>query len=113
MDVFFKTDKFLAFCSDKTKLTRRYGPVNADRIHQRLAELLAFDTLADLRKLPGPRCHELLGPRKGQLAVDINGELRLIFEPANDPIPRKPDGGLDWTRVTQVRILEISRHYKP
>jgi len=31
----------------------------------------------------------------------------LFFEPANDPVPRKPDGGLDRTQVTVIRILEV------
>ena len=30
-----------------------------------------------------------------------------LFEPASNPLPRKKDGGLDWTKVTAVRILEI------
>jgi proteic killer suppression protein len=27
--------------------------------------------------------------------------------PDHDEIPRKPDGGLDWTHVTKVKILGI------
>ncbi len=60
-----------------------------------------------MRALPQARCHELLGNRKGELAVDLKHPYRLIFEPANDPIPRKPDGGLDWTQVTAINILEV------
>jgi proteic killer suppression protein len=39
--------------------------------------------------------------------VDLDHPYRLIFIPANDPIPRKQDGGLDWCAVTQIEILEI------
>ena len=59
-----------------------------------------------MRYLPG-RCHELKGNRADQLSLDLDGPYRLIFEPAHDPIPRRPDKGLDWTRVTAVRILEV------
>jgi len=41
------------------------------------------------------------------LAVYLDGPWWLIFEPANDPVPKKLDGGLDWTQVTVIRILEV------
>ena len=47
------------------------------------------------------------GNFKGKLSVDLDGPYRLIFEPADDPIPRKEDGGLDWSRVRSIRILKI------
>jgi proteic killer suppression protein len=45
------------------------------------------------------------------LAVYLDGPWRLIFEPANDPVPKKPDGGLDWTQVTVIRILEVRDYH--
>ncbi len=29
------------------------------------------------------------------------------YDPANEPISTKPDGGIDWTEVTAVRILGV------
>ena len=56
----------------------------------------------------GPeRCHELTGGRKGQLSVDLEHPYRLIFIPNHEPIPRKPDGGLDWKLVTSIMIIGI------
>lgn len=75
---------------------------------QRLSELHAAETLSDIRRLPPPRCHELRGNRKGQLSVDLAHPYRLVFEPAGNPPPKKEDGGLDWTRVTGIRILEVA-----
>ena len=72
-----------------------------------MAELGAATTLEDMRLLPGARCHELTGDRKGQLAVDLVHPLRLVFEPDHDPQPEKADGGLDWIAVTKVVIVEI------
>jgi proteic killer suppression protein len=74
---------------------------------QRLDEIRAANTLEDLRCLPQARCHELVGDRKGQVSVDLNHPYRLIFVPANDPAPTRPDGGLDWGRVTAVLILGV------
>jgi len=57
--------------------------------------------------LPQVRCHELKGDRTGQLSLDLDHPYRLIIEPAHDPIPRKPDGGLDWNKVTAVMIVGV------
>ena len=76
----------------------------------RLSDLEAVSQLDELRALPG-RCHELRGERAGQLALELAGGKRLVFEPANQPAPRKNDGGLDWTRVDSVRLLEISDYH--
>ena len=80
-------------------------------MRRRLDELDAAESLEVMRKFPQARCHELKGDRKGQLSVDLDQPYRLIFEPANEPIPRKPDGGLDWTKVNAIRILEVGVDY--
>lgn len=79
----------------------------AKRLMRRLDELHAADTLADMRLLRQARCHALTGERKGQISVDLKHPYRLLLEPANEPFPLLPDGGLDWAKVTAVRILEV------
>lgn len=74
-------------------------------------ELKAADTLADISALPPARCHQLSGDRAGQFAVDVQHPFRLIFEPADDPVPRKEDGGIDLTRVRAIRILEVTDNH--
>lgn len=37
----------------------------------------------------------------------LDHPYRLIFESADEPIPTKSDGGIDWTKVTAVRILGV------
>jgi proteic killer suppression protein len=51
--------------------------------------------------------HELKGNRKGQLSLDLDHPYRLIFIPDHDPVPSTEDGGMDWGRVTAVKILGI------
>jgi proteic killer suppression protein len=50
----------------------------------------------------------LSGDRDGQLSIDLEHPYRLLFIPANDPIPVTKDGGLDWTKVTEIEIVEIT-----
>jgi proteic killer suppression protein len=105
--VFYRSGKMRKVCSQKVLLAREYGPEIAAVLGRRLEELGAADSLEDMGRLPAARCHELSGRRKGQLAVDLRHPFRLIFEPAQLPVPRRPDGGLDWSRVTEVVVLEI------
>lgn len=107
MDILFQTTKLQKLCTDAKDAQRRYGERCAKLLRRRLDDIRAVDSLAILRTIPGPRCHELAGDRKGQLSVDLEHPLRLIFIPAHEPRPCKPDGGLDWTMVTKVMIVEI------
>jgi len=87
------------------------GKPNANKLQQRLAELAAVDNLGDLRFLPGLRCHELVGDRRGQLVVDLVHPYRLVFIPEHNPIPQKPDGGLDWEKVKRIQIVEVTDYH--
>jgi hypothetical protein len=35
------------------------------------------------------------------------GAVRLLFIPDQNPMPRKEDGGLDWTQVIAVKIVGV------
>lgn len=107
MNILFRTGKLEKVFNDGKRLHRQYGPRRAKLIGQRLYELHSANVLSDLSSLPGTRCHELKGDRSGQLSVDLDHPYRLVFEPADNPVPRKADGGLDWTQVTVIRILEV------
>ena len=107
MDILFQKTRFEKECNDHSLLVRRYGQKQASLIRRRLDELRAAQTLADIRCLPGPRCHELKGNRAGQLSVDLDGPYRLIFRPANDPVPVNESGGLDWARVSAILVLKV------
>ena len=107
MDIIFANDKLAKVFNNHRLLVREYGDLQAQRIRRRLDELRAADTLEDVRHLPQARCHELKGDLAGLLSVDLVHPYRLLFAPAEDPLPTKPDGGLDWTRVAAVIIVEV------
>ncbi len=39
-----------------------------------------------------------------ELSLDLDGPYRLLVKPAHDPVPRRPDGGLDWSQVTAIIV---------
>lgn len=110
MDIVFPNERVAAEFNSLKALSKRYGHENARRILRRLDDLRAAENLEARRNLPG-RCHELHHDRAGQLAIDVKHPYRLIFEPANEPVPRKDDGGLDWSQVTSIRILEVEDYH--
>src|SRR5437016_3596362 len=107
MDIVFKNSKLEKEFNDERELRRNRGERQAKLIMRRLAELSAAENLEGLCLIAGPRCHELKGDMEGQLSVDLDHPYRLIFIPQNEPIPRLPEGGLDWKLVTQIKILGV------
>ena len=107
MDILFRSKKLQKECNDSVKLKRRYGERQARLIRQRLDELQAAPALEIMRSLLQARCHELKANRLGQLSVDLDHPYRLVFVVANDPVPRKADGGLDWNEVTAIEIIGV------
>lgn len=107
MDIIFKSKKLEKQCNDFRLLVRQHGQARARKLRQRLDDLLAASSLAEVSKLPPARCHELVGDRAGQLSIDLDHPYRLILIPANDPTPLKEDGGLDWSKVTAIEIQGI------
>jgi toxin HigB-1 len=111
MDIAFSSEKLRRVFNSDSQLRRKYGDRQAKRIQQRLFELYAAESLADVSHLPPPRCHALTGDRAGQFAVDVIHPYRLIFEPAHTPIPRLADGSVDRASVTAIRILEVEDYH--
>ena len=80
--------------------------MRAKKIQQRLKDLRAAETLADMRHLPG-RCHELHANLAGFLSLDLDHPYRLLFRSADGTDP-DPGGGLDWSEVSAVTIVSVT-----
>ncbi len=112
MIIYFRTRKLQKVCNN-TKLSKKeLGHEMARKLQQRLMELKAAPCLDDISRVPPPRCHLMTGNRDGQLSIDLKHPYRLYFIPANDPIPKTKDGGLDWCKVTEIEIIEIFDPHK-
>ncbi len=107
MEITFLNTKLAKELADEKAILRKYGPDNGRRICQRLADLMAAENLETLRFLPQTRAHELTGDRAGQISVDVRHPRRLLLLPEHAELPRKADGGLDWKRITKIKVLGI------
>lgn len=110
MIISYKPNKLGKTVANLSAIKKNYGTMAKD-VNTRINELTHATSLEDMRFLPQANCHELFQNLVGHLAVDVSGNHRIIFKPANDPIPLKTDGGLDWTKVTEVTIIEIAYDY--
>ena len=109
MDINFRSRKLEKEFNLGKQLESVHGSHRAKKIRLRMTEFRAAGCLNDFwpPKSGNNRCHELTGSRKGELSVDLDHPYRLIFTPCHEPIPKKPDGGLDWKQVTAITILGI------
>lgn len=108
MIIYFRTRKLQKMCSNRKEAEKKLGARMAGKLLQRMMELSAATQLNEISSLPPPRCHELSGDRRGQLSIDLEHPYRLLFIPAHKPLPVKQDGGLDWSKVMEIEIIEIT-----
>lgn len=108
MDISFANKKLKDVCERQAKAVTTLGAEAARKLRARLCDLDAAEFVAEL---VAGRPHPLVGDRAGQFALDITGSMRLVFEPANDPIPRRVDQSIDWSSVTSVRIVFIGDYH--
>lgn len=109
MDLTFATTKLRKEMNEAKAMVRTYGPSQAKRLQIVLTSLRAATTLAAFAPPYSPphRCHELTGNLKGMLSMDLMHPYRLLFEVADLPVPQRPEGGLDWTKVTAIKIMKV------
>lgn len=108
MEIRFRNRKLRELCEKRARAERRLGPASARKLRARLSDLEAADCVAELH---AGRPHPLSGPRKDQLALVLAGGMRLVLSADQQPCPRREDGGVDWSRVTAIRIESIEDYH--
>lgn len=109
MEIKFKTKKLAKILNSKKLIKKHYGK-STQKIMMRLYDINAADNLEILMILPG-RYHKLKGNKSNKFACDLKHPFRLIFEPNNDPIPTDHNGNIIYSKVTKIKILEITDYH--
>ena len=86
MEITYKNNKIKKVCTDARTAEKNYGREMAAKIHQRIDEIRAADTVEMMIQFHIGRCHQLKQDRKGQYAMDLVHPYRLIFEKEGDQI---------------------------
>jgi len=109
IDLVFASNKLKKQFNEEKAMLKAFGQSRAKRIKAVMTALRAAPSLGIFAPPYSPphRCHELTGNRRGKLSLDLDGPYRLIIQPMNNPLPKRPEGGLDWNRVTAIKILGV------
>ena len=86
MDITYKNNKIKKACTDAKFAEKTYGREMTEKIHQRIDEITAVDTVEMMVQFRIGCCHPLKQNRKGQYAVDLVHPHRLVFEKNGDEI---------------------------
>lgn len=107
MQLYFVSTQLRKLCSSEKELVRRFGDRRGRVIARRLTELVALPALSLAYEVPHLRLHQLKAERDGQYAITVVDPYRLIVRPAENPVPRRDDGGIDPERVESLVVVEI------
>ena len=105
MQITFSTKTLQKLCTSEKPTKTGF------KLHQRLKEIGAADSLADLYLMRTLHCHELKGKLKGQYAVNLDAKYRIVFIIADDPIPKLPDGGVNRDLVREIEIRFVGDYH--
>ena len=85
MEVTYKNAGIRKVCTNAQEAEKKYGILMAEKIHQRIDQIHAMDTVEHLVQYKVGRC-PLKGDRKNQYAMDLVHPQRLIFEKRGNEI---------------------------
>ncbi|MGL5032386.1 MAG: killer suppression protein [Microcystaceae cyanobacterium] len=108
MEITFNNQKLQNICEQPLLAQKKLGKVGAKKLQSRLADIIAAETVRDL--VTGDP-HPLRGNRAGEFSVKLDGGNRLVFKPANSPIPFAQDGSIDWFKVTRICVVFIGDYH--
>ena len=106
MKIEYRKNKLKKQLSNASEIKKAFG-VNARKVTSRLDDIISSPNLAVLIQIPAANCHSLSGDRRGEWALDISANYRLIFEITHNPILETEDGSINILLVTDICILEI------
>ena len=112
MEVEFIKARLKKGLEDKRSLQKKYGKECAKKIQVRILSLIAaenlhvFDLPKSKSKSKPERCHELIGKRAGEFALDLSHPFRLIFKPNN-----QLESFTDWRLIDSITILKVEDYH--
>lgn len=86
METKYRTKSLSKICTIYSEAQKKYGVNMADKIHQRIAEITAADSVEMMIDYGIGRCHPLHGNRRDQYAVDLVHPYRMVFSVAREQV---------------------------
>lgn len=108
MKITFRNRNLRRTCEEQKKAQKKLGTNSARKLRARLGDL---ESVSRVSELVAGKPHPLKGDRDGEFSLELAGGCRVTFSPDHEPYPRKSDGSIDWTRVTDVCIEFIGDYH--
>lgn len=80
MRILYKNKKIEKQCTDASESEKKHGTKMAEKIHQRIDEIEAAESVEFLLQFKIGGCHGLKGDRKNQYAMHLIHPHRLVFK---------------------------------
>lgn len=110
MQINYKNNNLQKSLTIPKEIVKNYGQ-RAKKVKQRMEEFNAANNLEVIKKIPAANLHPLLGNKKGEFAVDISGNWRIVFVPDHETLPLKEDGALSLADVTSIKIIKVEDYH--
>jgi proteic killer suppression protein len=104
LELAFAKKSLRQVCEREANAKRDLGAKIAEKLRRRLADLRAATCVKDL---VAGRPRELKGARHRQIAVDLCEGFGIIFCANHNSVPTLESGGVDWAKVSRIKILRI------
>lgn len=108
LELAFATKSLRQLCENEARAKRDLGGTVAEKLKRRLADLRAAECVKDL--IAG-RPHEVEGATHRHFAVSLCEGARIVFCANHNTIPLEKSGGVDWSKVSRVKILEVTNSH--
>lgn len=104
MELAFATKSLRALCESGSRAKRELGITVAEQLKARLADLRAARHVTDV---VAGRPHEIDGTSHREVAVDLGEDSHVVFCANHNMTPSLESGGVDWSKVSRIKILRI------
>lgn len=104
MELSFSTTELREICEKRGAAIAALGTAVALELDQRLADIEASDTVADLEALFPAEVRER---SPSERVLRLRTGYRVVFRSGHVKTPLTSTGATDWERVTRMRILAI------
>lgn len=107
MEIAFRIRSLRSLCESEDVMRQAFGPDAAKALKVCLADLRAAETINDVlsatvAEVPQTRGHSLsITPSRG---------FRLVVCANHVENPRQPNGKVDWSSISRIKIMSIEQH---
>jgi hypothetical protein len=104
VDLAFATTHLRSVCENRRRAKAAVGADAAYQLVQRLADLSASATVAELSDLFGD---DIVDRSPSVRSLRLQAGYNLVFCAGHVVVPLAEDGATDWTKVTRIRVLAL------